>query len=49
MQALIDKTGLTDKQLLKLMDQFKKIAADTKGKGKKKTTSVDGGVCCRLP
>ena len=43
MVALIEKTGLKKPQLLKLMDQFKKIAADTKGKGKKMTTSVNGG------
>ena len=43
MVNLINKTGLNKKQILKLLDQFKKIAADTKGKGKKKTTSVNGG------
>jgi len=43
MVALMEKTGLPKKSLLKLMDQFKKIAADTKGKGKKQTTSVNGG------
>ena len=49
MVALMEKTGLPKKSLLKLMDQFKKIAADTKGKGKKQTTSVNGGVCaCEL-
>ena len=44
---MMEKTGLNKKQLLKLLDQFKKIAADTKGKGKRSKTSINGGAMAR--